>query len=94
MSLLQEAMTDCVMIKQVRKSDGYGGYITTYTEDTKTFKAAFTFDNSIEARVAAVQGVTSLYTVTTTKDKVLMFHDLFKRKSDGKVFRATSDGGR
>ena len=93
MSLLSEAMTDCNMYKQVRRPDGYGGYTVVWTEDTtSTFKAAITFDNSLEARVAAVQGVKSLYTVTTRKDKVLMYHDVFKRLSDGKTFRATSDG--
>lgn len=92
MSLLEQAMTDCNMYKQVRKPDGYGGYTTVWTEDTdSTFKAAITFDNSLEARVAAAQGVKSLYTVTTRKDKVLMYHDVFKRLSDGKILRVTSD---
>ena len=93
MSLLDAAMTDCNMYKQVRKPDGYGGYTTVWTEDTEsTFKAAITFDDSLEARVAQVQGVKSLYTVTTRKDKVLMFHDVIKRLSDGKILRITSDG--
>lgn len=48
--------------------------------------------NQIEARVAAAQGVTSLHTVTTRKDKVLMYHDIIKRLSDGKIFQVTSDG--
>lgn len=93
MSLLSEAMTDCNMYRQVRRPDGYGGYTTVWTEDTEsTFKAAITFDNSLEARVAAAQGVKSLYTVTTRKDKVLMYHEVIKRLSDGKVLRITSDG--
>ncbi len=93
MSLLDQAMKDCNMYRQVRRPDGYGGYITTWTEDTEsTFKAAIVFDNSIEARIAQVQGVTSLYTVTTRKEKVLMYHDVFKRLEDGKIFRVTSDG--
>ena len=93
MSLLKEAMTDCNMYKQVRRPDGYGSYTIVWTEDTaSTFKAAIVFDNSLEARVAAAQGVKSLYTVTTRKDKVLMYHEVFKRLSDGKIFRVTSDG--
>ena len=83
MSLLDEAMTDCVMMRQTRQSDGYGGYTIAWTEETTPFKAAITFDNSIEARVAAVQGVHSLYTVITRKDKVLMYHDVIKRLKDG-----------
>ena len=93
MSLLEQAMTDCNMYKQVRRPDGYGGYTIVWTEDTtSTFKAAIVFDNSIEARIAQAQGVTSVYTVTTRKDKVLMYHEVFKRLSDGKIFRVTSDG--
>lgn len=93
MSLLDQAMTDCNMYRQTLTPDGYGGYKTVWAEDlASTFKAAIVFDNSIEARVAAVQGVKSLYTVTTRKDKTLMFHEVFKRLSDGKIFRVTSDG--
>ena len=93
MSLLEQAKTDCNMYRQVRRPDGYGGYTTVWEEGTEsTFKAAITFDNSLEARIAQVQGVKSLYTVTTTKDKVLMYHDVIKRLSDGKILRITSDG--
>lgn len=92
MSLLSQAMTDVVMIRKTSRPDGYGGYVTRWTEDTTSFKAAITFDNSLQARVAGAQGVTSLYTITTTKDKVLMFHDVIKRISDGKILRITSDG--
>ena len=93
MSLLEQAMTDCNMYKIVRRPDGYGGYTEVWTEDTtSTFKAAITFDNSLEARVAQAQGVKSLYTVTTRKEKVLMYHDVIKRLSDGKILRITSDG--
>ena len=92
MSLLSQAMTDVVMIRKTSRPDGYGGYVTRWTEDTTSFKAAITFDNSLQARVAGAQGVTSLYTITTTKDKVLMYHDVIKRLSDGKILRITSDG--
>jgi hypothetical protein len=36
--------------------------------------------------------VTSLYTVTTSRAIVLEYHDVFRRESDGKIFRVTSDG--
>ena len=91
MSLIDEAMTPCVMIDRTTKPDGEGGILTTWVEGA-TFNAAITFDNSIEAQTAAVQGVTSLYTVTTPKTVTLQYHDVFKRLSDGKVFRVTSDG--
>ena len=91
MSLIDDFMSTCVFMDKQRISDGYGGYKTVWTEGAK-FNAAITFDTSIEARVAGVQGVTSLYTVTTQRDLVLEYHEVFKRLNDGKIFRVTSDG--
>jgi hypothetical protein len=50
-----------------------------------------TFDNSLEARTAQKQGVSSVYTATTPKNVELEYHDVFKRLRDGKIFRITSD---
>lgn len=91
MSLLQEAMETCTMLDKVTTSDGYGGYITTRTEGAK-FLAAITFDNSLQARIADKQGVSSRYTVTTNRSVMLTYHDVFRRESDGKTFRVKSDG--
>lgn len=91
MSLLEEALEVCVMMDKTTQPDGYGGYISTYTEGAE-FKAAITFDTSMEARAAEKQGVTSLYTVTTSKALILQYHDVFKRLRDGKIFRVMSDG--
>ncbi len=91
MSLLSEAMESCVMLDKRTQSDGYGGYISTYV-DGAAFNAAIVFDSSIQARTAGVQGVTSLYTVTTEKAINLQYHDVFRRERDSKIFRVTSDG--
>lgn len=91
MSLLDDAMETCVIMDKTTQPDGYGGYISTYREGAQ-FNAAIVFDTSIEARVADKQGVTSLYTVTTSKALTLEYHDVFKRLRDSKVFRVTSDG--
>lgn len=91
MSLLSEAMTPCVFINRSRVPDGEGGTTTTWTEGAG-FEAAIVLDNSIEARVAQAQGVTAVYTVTTDRSLVLEYHEVFKRLSDNKVFRVTSDG--
>lgn len=91
MSLIDEAMANCTIVDKVTASDGEGGTITTW-KDGATFRAAITFDNSIEARTAEKQGVTSLYTVTMPKNVVLNYHDVFRRDADGKIFRVTSDG--
>lgn len=91
MSLLDSAMEPFVMLDKTTSSDGYGGYTSTWTEGA-AFDAAATFDSSMAARVAAVQGVKNLYTITTRKSMTLEFHDVIRRVSDGKVFRVTSDG--
>lgn len=91
MSLLSEAMETFVMLDKHTERDGYGGIITTWADGAE-FKATAVFDSSMEARVASNQGVTALYTITTEKNVNLQYHDVFRRKSDGKVFRATSDG--
>ena len=91
MSLLTEAMEECIMLDKVTIDDGYGGVKQSYTSGA-TFYSAITFDTSIEARVADKQGVTSLYTVTTARSIILEYHNVFKRKRDGKIFRVTSDG--
>lgn len=91
MSLLTDAMTACVMLDKSTADDGYGGEITTWTEGAH-FDAAITLDTSIQARTAQAQGVNNLYTVTVSRNKALDYHDVFKRLSDGKIFRITSDG--
>ena len=91
MSLLDSAMEAFAMIDKSTVPDGYGGFMSVWTQGAE-FQAAATFDTSIEARVAGVQGVTSLYTITTTKAINLQYHDVIKRLSDEKIFRITSDG--
>lgn len=91
MSLLDEAMEDFTLIDKTSVGDGYGGF-TDVWQDGATIKGAMVFDNSIEARTAQKQGVTSVYTLTTRKNVVLMYHQVLRRVSDGKIFRVTSDG--
>ena len=91
MSLLNEMQTKCVMLNKSKVSDDAGGFITEWTEGVE-FTAAITFSTSIQARTAEKQGVTSLYTVTTPKNALLEYHDVFKRLYDNKIFRVTSDG--
>ena len=91
MSLLSEAMEKCTMLDKVTVADGYGGYTVAY-KDGASFDAAIVLDNSLEARTALKAGVTGVYTVTTTKALNLQYHDVFRRESDKKIFRVTSDG--
>ncbi len=91
MSLLDEAMVPCVLMDKRRVPDGEGGYTLEWTESVK-FDAAIVFDSSMDARVGAKAGVTSLYTVTLPRGFRMDFHDVFRQLSDGKIFRVTSDG--
>lgn len=91
MSLLSDAMETFILMNKTSTADGYGSIIRTWSEGAE-FQAAATFDTSMQARVAGVQGVTSVYTITTPRSVPLEYHDVIKRVSDGKYFRCTSDG--
>lgn len=91
MSLLTDAFETCTMLHKTTQDDGYGGEVAAWV-DGATFQAAIAFDSSMQARVAQSHGVKSLYTVTTKRNKVLEYHEVFRRERDGKLFRVTSDG--
>ena len=91
MSLLSQSYEDVILLEKRREPDGEGGFVTNWVESI-VFKAAITFDTSMESRIAEKQGVSSRYTVTTGKGAKLDYHDVIKRLSDGKIFRITSDG--
>lgn len=91
MSLIDDVLESCVFMAKSIQPDGYGGYITNWVDGAE-FPCAITFDTSIEARTAEAQGVTSRYTVTTSRAITLEYHDVFRRLRDGKIFRVTSDG--
>jgi hypothetical protein len=91
MSLLADAMEKCIIMDKSTSKDDRGGFKPTYVEGAD-FDAAITLDTSVQARIGAKQGVTNLYTVITSKNVNLQYHDVFKRVSDNKIFRVTSDG--
>ena len=91
MSLLDEAMEKCIMIDKRTVSDGYGGFTTEWVEGAD-FSSAIVLNSSLQAKIAEQQGVKGLYTITTKRALNLQYHDVFRRVSDGKIFRVTSDG--
>ncbi len=91
MSLLDHAFETFAFIDKRRQPDGEGGYIVEWLEGAE-IQANARYDSSMQARRAEIEGVTSLYTITTRKDITLEYHDIIKRLSDGKIFRITSDG--
>lgn len=91
MSLIDDFTSKCVMQDRVTVPDGYGGFKPQWVDGAE-FDAAITLDTSMQSRIAEQQGVTALYTVTTKKNINLQYHDVFKRTTDSKIFRVTSDG--
>lgn len=90
MSLITSMMEQCTFINRIRTDDPYGGYTEAYT-DGATFRAAIIKNSTTEATVAEKQGVSEIFTVVTDKGFALDYHDLFRRASDGQVFRVTSN---
>lgn len=91
MSLLDDAFETFEILDRTTREDGYGGIITAYVAGAK-FQAVAVFNNSTEARVAAVQGAIDRYRITTRKSVILQYHDVIRRLSDSKIFRVTTDG--
>lgn len=89
MSLLEEAEEKCVMLDRKSKSDGRGGIIYDWTEGAD-FSACIYLENSLDQMVAEAQGVKGVYQITVDRAVRLSFNDIFKRLSDGRVFRVTS----
>ena len=90
MSLLLEGFERCAMLtKTGKRPDGEGGFIYDW-EMGEEFTAAFDFQASMQAKAAEKQGVTGLWNILVKKETRLEFHNIFKRLSDGQVFRVTS----
>jgi hypothetical protein len=92
MSLLSEQMEECTMLHKITYNDDYGGSVIEEWVEGATFDCAVVLDNSTQARIAAKTGVVNLYTATTRKSFNLQPKDVFRRSSDNKIFRVTSDG--
>lgn len=84
--LIQDYMTACVFLNQSVVADGYGGYITTWTEGAP-FDAVIIENNTTEAQVAGIAHKTTFYGVKVERNVPLEFHSVFKRLKDGKIFR-------
>lgn len=90
MTLIDAFKEGCVLMEKTRVPDGEGGWTTRWVDGLE-FDAAVVMDTTLSARVAEKQGMTAVYTVTTDRNVPLDFHDVFRRVSDGKTFRVTSD---
>lgn len=90
MSLVDSMMEECTMVDKRSTSDGLGGFKSEWVDGAK-FKAAVVKNNSLDAKVAEKSGVTEIYTITVARGTPLEYHDIFRRNSDGAVFRVTSN---
>ena len=90
MSLIDCMMVPCVFMVPTRTPDGSGGYQTEW-KDGEPFKAAIIRDSSTESRIADGSGTVEMFTITVSRSVHFKYHDVFKRLSDGKAFRITSD---
>lgn len=88
MNLLESMMEPCCYLNHIREDDPYGSSTDTWT-DGATFQAAVIKNNSTDALIAERQGVSEIFTVVTYKDFLLDYHDVFRRLSDGQIFRVT-----
>lgn len=89
--LMNDYLEDCTLVEKTKVPDGEGGWTVRWV-DGMDFKAAITYDNTLQARVAESDGMMATYTITTEKNMQLDFHDVFRRKRDGQIFRVTSQG--
>lgn len=90
-SLLNNSMTECVIVDRITVDDDYGGLKPKW-QDGAHIQCAIVPNNSIQAQIAQKQGVSEFYTITTQKSINLQFHDIIRRLDDGKIFRITSNG--
>lgn len=89
LSLLDSMMESCVLLNHIREDDPYGGYTDTWADGAR-FSAVIVKNSTTEAKIAERQGIAEIFTVITGKGFPLDYHDVFRRESDGSIFRVTS----
>lgn len=90
-NLLFDQFEPCMFMVKSKQPDGYGGTKTVWTEGAE-FSAYCRMDAPVQEIVGDKLVEKSTYTIITDEGTMLDFRDVIKRKRDGKLFRATSDG--
>lgn len=88
--LYMDFLEDFVFLDRTHAPDGYGGTVTAWVEGA-AFRAALVLDKSSEVVAAQAAGAQAVYRVSVDPAVTISYHDVFRRVSDGAVFRATSD---
>lgn len=87
--MMESFAHDCVMMDKRTVPDGEGGFTVGYAEGAP-FTAYPSLDSSMQARKAAKDGVTSLYTVLIPQTAPIAVGDYYKDKTENAYFRVTS----
>lgn len=90
MNLLESMMSACVMMDRTTVKDGMGGFIYSWVDGAE-FKAYVRKESAPEITVAEQTGAKEMFTVVVPMTVTLVYHDVFKRLSDGAIFRLTSN---
>lgn len=86
--LIRDQIEECVILNKAIVPDGYGGYMTTYT-DGAPFEAVITENNSMEAQVANIELEKTFYGVKTRRNVPLEHNTVFRR-ANGATYRITA----
>ena len=89
--LFEEAMEACVLLMEKHTPDGSGGTVTAW-EDGASFRAAVVLDTSAGIVAGDMARAQNVYSVYVDPADALSYHAVFRRVSDGRVFRVSSDG--
>ena len=81
-------MEPCRILNHIREDDKYGSSVD-YWSDGATFDAAVIKNSTTEATITERQGISEIYTFVTQRGFTLNYHDVFRRLSDGQIFRVT-----
>lgn len=90
MSLLDAFSEEFAFMEKHRIKDGAGGFLVVWEQSEETFRMPQRHETTIQARQAEQEGTASTYAFLPEKGMIFEYHDVFKRLSDGQIFRVTS----
>ena len=91
-TLIESMMTPCVKLEKTSTQDGVLGHLNTWRPiQDSGFMAAIIRKENMQAEAAERPALQEVYTVVVPTGTQLGFYDVFRRESDGAVFRVTGD---
>lgn len=89
--LMDEYNAKCVLLVKTRQDDPVGGYRTVWADGIE-FDAAWEYESAPEIVVAEQQGVSRIYRIYIDPTLDLEYHEVFRRKDNGQIYRVTNPG--